>query len=116
MEAYELVKNHLDSMNYKYNCIIDGYAKKATFDLNTESGYIISIKIAGSNDNYTLLIEDFSPMCKRSVMKSIGEKYCSTHGYEIGQYGTATAEEIKKAVKSTLDSQEKWCSKIQKVN
>jgi hypothetical protein len=115
MEAYELVKSHLDSMDYKYNVSFDYDNQKVVFDMYTESGEHIYIKIVGYEE-YTLLIERYSKIGHRSVMKSIGEKYCSTHGYEIGQYGTATAEEIKKAVKSNLDSHERWCSKIQKVH
>jgi len=74
------------------------------------------VNVWKKENGYKLLIEEIYPSCKRSILKSIGDKYCSTHGnYEIGTYDLVGADTIVSEIEKTFKSKEKWCGNFVKI-
>lgn len=89
--------------------------EKYVFKLNDTFGSTIYVNVWQGGDNYKLLIEEIYPSCKHSILKSIGERYCSAYGnFEIGKYDLVSADNIVSEIKSTFNEKEKWCHKFVK--
>lgn len=90
---------------------------KFVFILSNTFGSSIYVNVWHNNNDdsqdYNLLIEEIYPSCRHSILKSIGQKYCSSYGnYEIGKYDLVSADNIVGEVEKTFNEKERFCKEF----